>query len=128
MTIDSVGLDGVGGVSLSQTLAPDQTNLPARQEMSHIFEGAIHQAVAFPASASDPTRRPNQFLERPDQNVLLREQPSTSQTGDAGTSENKLNDVTDRFFGLYIEMTHFQVAWSVAKRSGRDIETLLRAQ
>ncbi|NJM81726.1 MAG: hypothetical protein HC844_03845 [Tabrizicola sp.] len=130
MSIDPVS---TGGVPLASVSRSSNAEMGAQQDLSRAFEGAIQKAVSFPVSESNPASRPNSLLVDSGANGYLREPVLGAPNGQANTAKDgavdrQMEQVVDRFRGLYVEMTNFSVAWSVAKRSGKDVETLLRGQ
>ncbi|WP_299554588.1 hypothetical protein [uncultured Tateyamaria sp.] len=130
MTTGESSIEGVGGIKLADISQSSHDDFVRQKEISQAFDGAIQKAVTFPSNVTNPAERPNTFLVNNGQNSFVAQRGSSeTHLGDARSSADvQIEQVMGRFRSLYVEMTNFSVAWSVAKRTGRDIETLLRAQ
>jgi hypothetical protein len=134
MTGGPVGaVTGVGGVPLSDVAQLTNSEVGAARDISRAFDSAITKALSFPSSHASQTGVPNGVLAGDSKNTFLRDQgldgPNTQvRTEKEQVADHQMEQVMEKFRGLYVEMTNFSVAWSVAKRTGRDVETLLRAQ
>ncbi len=124
------GVEGVSCMPLADVTPQTNAELGASRDISHAFDSAMTKALSFPSSPAD---KPNGLLAGDTNNSFLPEQGLGGPDTKANTEKDQLADrqmeqVMEKFRGLYVEMTNFTVAWSVAKRTGRDVETLLKAQ
>ena len=126
MSGPSIDVSGVGALKLADITPVQPAELAMQQDLSRAFDSAIQKAISFPVNETGSAHRPNPMLEKSKSNDFVREQPMTEDKDPEMTRQ--LDQVTDRFRDVYVEMTNFSVAWNVAKRSGRDVETLLKGQ
>ncbi|WP_299507337.1 hypothetical protein [uncultured Roseobacter sp.] len=127
------GIEGVDSVKLADISQPSHDEYVKRREVSHALEGAILKAVSFPSHRENIIDRSNTLLSSKSENTFLDERVQSRKVsplqGDTTNSlDPHMEQVIQNYRDLYVDMTNFSVAWSVAKRTGRDIETLLRAQ
>jgi len=128
MSGPNAGISDVGHVSLSDVTPISPADIAGQQLMSTALEGAIKKATTLPGHGSDPVSDPSSMVGTQDTNQFVREDAVQPDAGLDPEMERQIDQVADKFTDLYVEVTNFSVAWSVAKRTGRDIETLLRAQ
>jgi hypothetical protein len=130
MSVDPISSVSIPLKSISQ---PSNSDFQSRQEVSVVLEGALKKAITFPASDSNPASRQNSLLSNNSANSYVREQDVAGtniqgRDGKQTVDDRAMDHVTESLRGLYVEATNFAVAWSIAKRTGRDVETLLKAQ
>ena len=119
--------------SLSGAMAPQQTTLDQvsaqttadlhRSDLlSGVSQSAFESISKYPGQVEKETRLKNEIAGQTGDNPFL----------SGANVPQKPEALSDQFItkmsGLYNEVTVYQVAWNMAKRTGRDIETLLRAQ
>ncbi len=126
MSVPSSDIAGVGALRLADVTQMQPAELAAQQDLSRAVGSAIQKAVTLPGGETSSANRPNSMLERSTSNDFVREQPMEVNT-DLEISR-EMDQMTDKFRELYTDMTNFSVTWSIAKRTGRDVETLLKGQ
>jgi transcription initiation factor TFIID subunit TAF12 len=130
MSVDPVSTSSVPLSSISQQ---SNSDVSSQREMSRVFEGAIKTAVTYPFNESNPTSRQNSLLLHNGANTYLRDEGMAGTDGQVRNGKKSVDDASMKYVAetmrsLYVEATNFTVAWSIAKRTGRDVETLLKAQ
>lgn len=128
MSGPSLDIAGVGELKLADIVPVQPAELAAQKDLSRALEVAVSKAVSFPTGAANPAERPNAMMPEARPNSYVRDQSTASDKSNDPEFGQTMDKVTDRFRDLYVEVTNFSVVWSVAKRSGRDIETLLKGQ
>lgn len=111
-------------VQLSEVSAGQASDFDVRRSVSDAMDVAVRSAMRMPSADVDPKIPPNAVMADPGNNSMIRDR--TDQMADG--YETQMDAITDRFVTLYQDMTTFKVTWQIAKRTGRDIETLLKAQ
>ena len=125
MSIEGIGAGAVPpvGVADMKDVATGTASDYARGDlMSAASENAFATFTDYPGRAARESGLKDQILADSRGNPHL----------PADYAEKQPEALSDQFItkisGLYNEVTIYQVAWNMAKRSGRDIETLLKAQ
>jgi hypothetical protein len=124
----TTGIEAVSALSAPQktTLAEVTSQTVADQRhsdlLSEMSSHAIKNATDIPGGTATEDQLKDQILQESRGNpyVAGSEKPDNP----AATSDYFI----DKMSGLYNEISVYQVAWNMAKRTGRDIETLLKAQ
>ncbi|MGD1881449.1 MAG: hypothetical protein ACFB11_03875 [Paracoccaceae bacterium] len=107
----------IDDVSSQTTSDLHRTNL-----LADMSETAFASVTAYPGKAEKDAQLKGEILREAGGNPYI-----------SGTqAPDKPEALSDHFItkmsSLYNEVTVYQVAWNMAKRTGRDIETLLKAQ
>lgn len=84
---------------------------------------ALDSALKTPAMPSAAEASIQQVLNKSGENDYIGDE-----AGETQSPIEELGVVASEAAGLYSEMTAFHVAWGIAKKSGRDVETLLKGQ
>jgi len=111
-------------VQLSDVSAGQASDFDVRRSVSDAMDMAVKSAMRMPSADIDPKLPPNAVMSDPSTNSMVRDRSGQMADG----YETQMDAITDRFVTLYQDMTIFKVTWQIAKRTGRDIETLLKAQ
>jgi hypothetical protein len=124
----TTGIEAIGAISAQQTttLADVTSQTVADQRhndlLSEMSSHAFKNVTDVPGGAATQDQLKDQILQESRGNAYVAgsEQPDQA--------DAKSDFFIDKMAGLYNEITVYQVAWNMAKRTGRDIETLLKAQ
>ena len=139
MEQDPGAAEAVAGAASVQTSVPIEEMLPelAREterlgEVAATLDAAIGQAISLPGAAAQPATELGLIRDRLGGEVGRLREDIVSEAERPGVARDDpvdtdyASDVTDRFRALYVEMTNWQVAWSIAQRSQQDTNNLLR--
>jgi hypothetical protein len=124
----TTGIEAVGALGAPQKMSladvTSQTVADQRHSdlLSDMSSHAIKSAMHAPGMTAQEDKLKDQIAQESRGNPYV----SGSEYPE---NPNATSDFfTDKMAGLYNEITIYQVAWNMAKRTGRDIETLLKAQ
>ncbi|MEL6639699.1 MAG: hypothetical protein AAFN63_03725 [Pseudomonadota bacterium] len=92
------------------------------QVMSDTASHALTKALAPPGASETPLGNAEGYLGGDLSESYL---PAPDASNPSGLN---MEDVSEKLSELYLDVTVYKVAWEVAKRSGRDIEALLKGQ
>ena len=98
-------------------------------KLTRTMEASLEKALRVPSGPTDPALGANSFLASNQPNKMVSGSADLGGTsGERDGLDIAMDRITDRLRTVNMELTSFKVAWGLAKRAGRDIETLLKAQ
>ncbi len=119
--------------SVSAVSAPERTSLDDLTAqtaaeagnanlLSQISDVALESVTKYPGHVEKEQALKAEILRETGDNAFLTEAAQPKEPTALS------DDFITKISGLYNEVTVYQVAWNMAKRTGRDVETLLKAQ
>ncbi|MEL6839966.1 MAG: hypothetical protein AAFP85_11790 [Pseudomonadota bacterium] len=134
-TAAPIGEIGQPGQKLNLNAAMDHTGYAAQQAAmtDRAMESAFSQALRLPGSLRNQEVSGSRVMngsagEVGDEKAkLVSELNPTGAESSANTSSGQsMDSMTQRISSLYLEMTNWQVAWSIAQRTQQDTNHLLK--
>lgn len=128
------GIPGIGEIMPIRVEVMDvASSSPAdhrlADKLSRTMDAAMDKALRVPAGPTDPALRANSFLaDNQPSKMVSGSADLDGKAGERDAVDIAMDRITDRLRTVNMELTSFKVAWGLAKRAGRDIETLLKAQ
>lgn len=110
-------------VDMSDQNAAYASQLNASQVLADSMTTALDSALHMPAVG--------EIVETSEQHVLNKSGENDFMGDEVGEERSPVDEIThvaEKVAGIYADMTAFHVAWGIAKKSGRDVETLLKGQ
>jgi hypothetical protein len=124
MGIDPIAaaLPDLQRIDLGPTMAQDAQAAQLNRVINSTADQALTVALAPPGSRETlPDTAENYLSSDIGQNYL-------GATETSETSGFEMNQINKMLGDLYTDVAVYKVAWSIAKRTGKDIETMLKGQ